>query len=452
MLLQTSAVARLLGVEPRGLDAVFSSVSFDSRTLRPGEMFVAVRGERDGHDFVADAIARGASVVLCERPLASAGAANWSSVTQLVVDDAVEALARIASWCRQQLEPVVDGRVVGITGSVGKTSTKDLLVAAIEPALAPVAASHKSFNNDLGVPVTIIGAPEGTRAMVLEMGMRGFGEIARLCEVARPHVGIVTAVADAHSEYVGGIDGVARAKAELVQSLPSGGTAVLNADDPRVASMASMTEARVVTYGAAGAVSFEVTGTDDEGRCTIGLRVSADLAPGGWQGTMRVPVPGRHMASNAAGALAAAVALGVAPDVAVAGIGRVEMSPARMSWRAGVGGARILDDSYNANPASMLAALETLAAVPATRRVAVLGLMAELAEPAASHRLVAERAGALSIEIVAVGTDLYGVPAVDVDVVADVVRALGLDAGVALLVKGSRVARLEKVVSALAVD
>lgn len=447
MLLQASAVARIVGAEPNGgadeWDATWiDGASFDSRTIAGGELFVAVAGRRDGHDFVADAVARGASAVLCHRP--SPGV----EVPQIVVDDTVTALAHLARWCRDALAPSLDGRVVGITGSVGKTSTKDLLVAAISRDLAPVAASRRSFNNDLGVPVTIIGAPDDARALVLEMGMRGFGEISRLCATARPHVGVVTAVGDAHSEYVGGLEGVARAKSELVQALPADGVAVLNADDERVAAMSRLTPARTVTYGSGGMVSYSVESADDVGCCTADVVVSAELVAGGWRGRVRVPVAGAHMVSNACAAIAASIVLGVDPNSAVAGIEAATLSPGRMQWHTGRGGVRILDDSYNANPASMIAALETLASVDAGRRVAVLGLMAELADPAAAHREIARRAGELGIELIAVGTDLYGIAPVGVDeAVASLEGRLGADTVV--LVKGSRVAGLERVVTRL---
>ena len=201
MLLRASAVARAVSARLVGEDATFTAASFDSRTVASGDLFVAVRGDPDGHDFAADAIERGATAVLCERELTGIGA------TQIIVDDSVAALARIAMWCRDSLESTLEGRVVGITGSVGKTSTKDLLVAAISADLAPCAASERSFNNQLGVPVTIIGAPDSARALVLEMGMSGYGEIDSLCAIARPTIGVVTAVADAHSAFVDGIEG-----------------------------------------------------------------------------------------------------------------------------------------------------------------------------------------------------------------------------------------------------
>ena len=211
--------------------------SFDSRSLRPGELFVAVVAERDGHGFVAPP-PRPAPAQRCvtsgrrRRPAARHRARH------------VAALLDLASWARARL----DATVVGITGSVGKTSTKDLVAAAVG-AGRRVAANERSFNNEQGLPVTILGAPDDTEVLVLEMGMRGPGEIARLCAVGRPDIGVVTAVAAAHTERLGGIEGVARAKAELVAALPATGTAVLNADDPWVAAMAGSTQRPVLTFG-----------------------------------------------------------------------------------------------------------------------------------------------------------------------------------------------------------
>ena len=208
----------------------FDGVSYDSRTLARGNLFVAVVAERDGHDFIADAVTAGCAAVLVSRRAPSCG------VPQIVVDDTVAALAVLGRFARDVLDDSASGRVVGITGSVGKTSTKDFAAAALSSRWK-VAASEKSLNNDQGLPVTLLNAPADAGAVVLEMGMRGFGEIARLAAIARPDIGIVTRVGESHSERVGGVDGVRRAKSELVTSLPDTGWALLNADDPRVSSM-----------------------------------------------------------------------------------------------------------------------------------------------------------------------------------------------------------------------
>ena len=196
-------VANATGGKVVGQNAHLDGVSFDSRTIRPGQLFVPIVAERDGHDFIDDAIAKGAGAYLTTRE-------PQDRRTAIVVADTLVALMELGKFGRARLDVSTNGRVVGITGSVGKTSTKDFARAALSSVLR-TAASDKSFNNDQGLPVTILNAPDDTEALVVEMGMRGFGEIARLCSIARPNVGVVTAVAEAHTERVGGLEGVAKA-------------------------------------------------------------------------------------------------------------------------------------------------------------------------------------------------------------------------------------------------
>jgi UDP-N-acetylmuramoyl-tripeptide--D-alanyl-D-alanine ligase len=294
----------------------------------------------------------------------------------------------------------------------------------------------------------MLGAPDGTEVLVVEMGMRGFGEITRLCEVADPTIGVVTAVASSHTERVGGIEGVATAKAELVDWLPTTGTAVLNADDARVAAMASRTGATVLTYGADGDVRISQVRLDDLARA----RFRADTPWG--SGEVRLAVSGAHMASNAAAAIAVAGVVTGTVDRALDALETAEVSGMRMQVGRSRAGALIVNDAYNANPDSMRAALEAIAAMAADRRVALLGQMGELDDPVAGHRQVADDAARLGIEVVAVGTDLYGVERIvptddsrhgDVDAVhRGVVRALGvLGRGDVVLVKASRAAGLD---------
>lgn len=426
--------ARAAGGELVGPDVELVGASFDSRTVERGQLFVPVVADRDGHGFVADALARGAAAYLSSRGATDGG-------TAIVVDDTVRALGAVAAWARDELDARLAGRTVGITGSVGKTTTKELVAAALATTLR-TAASPRSFNNDQGLPVTILNAPDDVEAMVLEMGMRGFGEIDRLCRVARPSVGIVTAVAEAHTERVGGIEGVARAKAELVAALPADGTAVLNGDDPRVAAMRGLAPGTVVTYGTGADADVRmVSRTVDDAGCAS-MEVDSPWGPV----ALRMGLPGLHMAHNALAAVAVAGVLGVPLDRAAAAIGSVDAPPMRMQVRRTPSGATVIDDCYNANPASMQAALETLAALGAHRRVLVAGEMAELEHPELAHRAVAALAHRLGIELVAVGTDLYGAAAIGVERAVEVLVSLGR--GDAALVKGSRVARLERVVEA----
>ncbi|MGA0710151.1 MAG: UDP-N-acetylmuramoyl-tripeptide--D-alanyl-D-alanine ligase [Ilumatobacteraceae bacterium] len=428
-------VANATGGKVVGQNAHLDGVSFDSRTIRPGQLFVPIVAERDGHDFIDDAIAKGAGAYLTTRE-------PQGRRTAIVVADTLVALMELGKFGRARLDASTNGRVVGITGSVGKTSTKDFARAALSSALR-TAASDKSFNNDQGLPTTILNAPDDTEALVVEMGMRGFGEISRLCSIANPHIGVVTAVAAAHTERVGGLDGVEKAKGELIEALPASGVAILNADDDRVARMASRTSARVLTYGMEHDADVKVSSSslDDLGHVTM----TATTPWGSIE--LRVPVPGAHMASNALAALAIAGACGVSMFDAARGIAGAELSPMRMESHTTVGGVRIVADCYNANPASVAAALRAIAAMRATRRVAVLGVMAELADPERQHVAIASLAAELGIEVVAVDTALYGARVVTVEEATALVAGLG-DGDVAL-VKGSRVARLERVVSGL---
>jgi UDP-N-acetylmuramoyl-tripeptide--D-alanyl-D-alanine ligase len=330
--------------------------------------------------------------------------------------------------------------VIGITGSVGKTSTKDLAWAALG-ASRRTWANERSFNNEQGLPTTLLNTPDGTEVLVLEMGMRGFGEIAALCRIAAPTIGVVTRVAEAHSDRVGGIDGVARAKAELIAALPAAGTAILNADDQRVRAMASLTDASVVFCGEADDADVRVTDVrlDELARASFTLRSPWGSVP------VRLGISGRHMAANAAAALACVGVVGGDLGAGAAALAEVGLTAMRMDVRRTASGALVLDDSYNANPTSMRAALDALVALPARRRVAVLGLMAEISDAADEHLAVAAYARSLGVEVMAFGTDLYGTVPVD-----DPVATLGsLAGGDVVLVKGSRVVGLEVVASAL---
>ena len=438
MRIAVADAVRALGaeiVDERADAAEFDGVSYDSRTLARGNLFVAVVAERDGHEFVTDAATAGCAAVLVSSRVPSCG------VPQIVVDDTVAALAVLGRLARDVLDGSASGRVVGITGSVGKTSTKDFAAAALSSRWK-VAASEKSLNNDQGLPVTLLNAPADAGAVVLEMGMRGFGEIARLAAIARPDIGIVTRVGESHSERVGGVDGVRRAKSELVTSLPDTGWALLNADDPRVSSMSSLTDARVLTFGESVAADMRVVDARVDGSTLV-----FDYASQWGDGRCRLPVPGVHMATNAAAALLAAAVCGCDVAAAADSMRNARMSPMRMAVHA-VAGRTLLDDSYNSSPTSAIAALNTLAAMPAARRIAVLGTMAEIDEPERRHRDVAAHAVSLGIEVVAFGTDLYGCERID-EIGDAAERFFASPDGSAMLVKASRSVGLDRVVSAI---
>ncbi len=432
MRFRASDVARATSGQLRGPDVELVGASFDTRSIEPGQLFVPIVAERDGHDFISAAAGAGAAATLASRDAPT-------TLPTVRVANTGEALLDLATWARRRLPATV----VGITGSVGKTTTKDLCVTAIG-AGRRVWANTRSFNNEQGLPVTVLGAPDDIEVLILEMGMRGPGEIARLCAVGQPDVGVVTAVAAAHTGRLGGIDGVARAKGELVEALPSTGTAILNADDQRVAAMADRTDAAVLTFGfdASADVHIDDVHLDDLARARFTARTP-------WGSTeVRLPVSGRHMAANAGAALAVAGVVGVPIDAAGRALGAVELSARRMQILPAPDGGMVVNDAYNANPASVGAALEALAAMDADRRIAVLGLMAELDDPAGEHAVIAARADALGIELVAVETELYGRAAI---ARADVADQLGrITARTAVLVKGSLVAGLGPVADALA--
>jgi len=430
--IRASEAAAGIGGRLIGPDVEFDGASFDSRTTKPGQLFVPIIAERDGHEFIAAARERGAPVHLTSEP-----DPYRRDGTAIEVADTALALLALAGWARRRL----DARVVGVTGSVGKTSTKDLMAAACG-AGRRTRANERSFNNDQGLPVTILDAPDDTEVLIVEMGMRGFGHISRLCEVARPDIGVVTVVGEAHTELVGGIDGVAIAKGELVEALPRSGTAVLNAADARVAAMAARTGAAVLTFGTTGDVRVSDVVLDDAALA----RFVVDTPWG--SGDVRLAVPGLHMVTNAAAAIAVAGVVGVELSAAIDALSTATVSGMRMEVCTAADGATVINDAYNANPTSMRAALEALAAMRADRRVAVVGLMGEIADPAPAHRRIADDAAALGIELIAVGTDLYGIEPTD-----DVRSAIGgLGPDVAVLVKASRSAGLERVVAQLLGD
>ncbi|MEP1124934.1 MAG: UDP-N-acetylmuramoyl-tripeptide--D-alanyl-D-alanine ligase [Ilumatobacter sp.] len=429
MKMLASDAAEGIGGRLLGPDVEFDGASFDTRTIEPGQLFVPIVAERNGHEFIGQAYAAGAALHLSSEP-----DDFRRDHTAIEVADTARALMALAAVARQRSE----ARVVGVTGSVGKTSTKDLIRAACQAGLR-TRANERSFNNEQGLPVTILDSPDDTEVLVLEMGMRGFGQISALCEVARPEIGVVTTVGHSHTELVGGIDGVARAKRELVEALPRSGVAVLNADDGRVSAMERHTGASVLTFGSTGDVRIGDLELDELARPRFTLST-----PWG-RSSVRLAVSGAHMAMNAAAAVAVAGSLGVDLGAAVEALGEADVSGMRMEVTRLPSGAIVINDAYNANPTSMAAALDAVVAMHATRRFAVLGLMGELDDPGEGHHEVARRAEALGVDLISTGTDLYGVRPTD-----DPVAALGeLGEGDVVLVKASRAAGLERVVARL---
>jgi UDP-N-acetylmuramoyl-tripeptide--D-alanyl-D-alanine ligase len=427
---EVAAVVSGTVVGAAGDESTVDGAAIDSREMVGGELFVPIMGVRDGHDFITAAVERGAAAYLTSR---TTEAVSTTEVPAVVVDDTAAALSTLGRLARSRLA----GPVVGITGSVGKTTTKDLLTAVLGHRFR-THASLRSFNNELGVPLTLVNAPDDTEATVVEMGARGHGHIAELCQVACPTVGVVTTVELVHTEMFGDLESVAAAKGELIESLPDDGVAVLNADNPFVAEMATRTSARVVTIGKRGEVHAIAVEVDGDLRTRFELR-----SP--WGSTQVVlAVRGAHNVHNALAAAAVGLVCGVDLAAVAEGLGQAEGSPWRMDLRRAPSGLQVLNDAYNAGPASMEAALHALARLDADRRIAVLGPMAELGDHhEAAHRRVAELAAALGIEVLAVGTNDYGVASVpDADAALEALGPLG--EGDAVLVKGSRVAGLER--------
>jgi UDP-N-acetylmuramoyl-tripeptide--D-alanyl-D-alanine ligase len=361
---------------------VTGAVEYDSRQIGPGDLFVALRGERaDGHDFAAGAVRAGAVAVLAEREV---------GVPAIVTDDSLRALGRLA---RAVVDRLPATTVVGITGSAGKTSTKDL-IGQLAGRLGPTVAPAGTFNNEMGHPYTALKADEQTRHLVLEYSARAIGDVRYLCEVAPPRIGVVLNVGDAHLGEFGSVEAIATAKGELVEALPADGVAVLNADDPRVRAMAARTAARVVLVGTAADATVRAADVTLDG---AGCPAYTLHAPGG-VAPVRLGLYGEHQVGNSLAAAAVALELGMPlADVAVA-LG--ELRPAsvrRMDVFDRPDGVTVIDDSYNANPGSMSAALRALAKIGSGRRTwAVLGYMAELgAFEQAQH----ERVGRLAVDL-----------------------------------------------------
>jgi UDP-N-acetylmuramoyl-tripeptide--D-alanyl-D-alanine ligase len=449
-------VADAVGGRLVGPDVEVVGAGIDSRDLVGGQLFVPVIDARDGHEFIGAAIDRGAAAYLTSRTgesPASRSEGRDALVAAVEVADTLAALADLGRLARRRLggtDAATDAAVIGVTGSVGKTTTKDLL-AAVLGTTKRVSASVRSFNNELGVPLTLANASDDAEAVVVEMGARGPGHIAELCSIAVPTVGVVTTVETVHTEMFGGLDEVAAAKGELVESLPTSGTAVLNVDNALVAAMAERTSARVIRVGLASPaadVSAAAIVVGDDLRPAFRLRTPAGEID------VRLGVRGRHNVLNALLAVATGLAVGVDLADVASGLASATASPWRMELTTAPSGARVLNDAYNAGPASTAAAVRALADIEARRRIALLGVMAELgADGPALHLEVSELAAGLGIEVVAIDAPDYGDRATHVaDVDAALARVLAdgpLDADVAVLVKGSRVAGLERLAQAL---
>ena len=447
-----SEIADVLGGNVEGANVVVSSVEVDSRRVRPGGLFVAIRGERDdGHAYVGDAFAAGAvaAIVRAGGPMAPGPTVR--------VAETEGVLLRLAAEERDVMKAVV----VGITGANGKTSTKDLAAAIIGTRLR-THASPASFNTEVGVPLTILGAPDATEALVLEMGARRAGDVELLSRLARPDVVVVTNVGVAHMEIFGSWDAIVRSAAEPVVALGRDGVAVLNADDPIVWNLRRPPPERTVLFGTSEQADVRARDVrlDDGGRATFSLDVGGQSEP------VALGIPGEHMVSNALAAAAAATSVGMTLAECSAGLKGASVSAWRMETFTTDGGLVIVNDAYNANPESMAAGLKAARWIArGARLVAILGPMAELGPVALEeHERLGDLAARLRVDrLIAVGEDARPIAMAairqgsgpdDVVVVdtpeeaAAAVRAWAV-AGDVVFVKGSRVAGLERVAEAL---
>jgi UDP-N-acetylmuramoyl-tripeptide--D-alanyl-D-alanine ligase len=428
--LPASRAADALGGVLRGPDVVVDGASVDSRSVLPGQLFVPIVAVRDGHRFIVDALSAGAAAYLTAEPPVGG--------TAIEVDDTARALWELGALARDLLPD----RIVGVTGSVGKTTVKDLVAGGLGVRFR-THATRASYNNELGVPLTLLGAPDDVEAVVVEMGARFPGDIARLRDLVRPTVGVVTSIGSAHLGHLGGREGVEREKGSLLEELPAAGFAVVNDVDCGPAVRAR-TEATVVTFGTnTGDVRAVVLGRD------AGLRPTVRIDSPWGTGEITLAVRGDHQAVNAAAAVAAAVCAGAGFDDALAGVAGAAGTELRAEFWRTPAGLRVFNDSYNANPDSVEAALRNLSLVEAPRRVAVLGEMAELGESAVdAHRRMGVLAEALGIEVISVGVPEYGGT-----VVADQVEALALVAALpvdtVVLVKASRSVGLDRLADVL---
>ncbi|MBV9759697.1 MAG: UDP-N-acetylmuramoyl-tripeptide--D-alanyl-D-alanine ligase [Acidobacteriaceae bacterium] len=418
--------------------------SIDSRTIAPGDLFFAIKGERfDGHDFVEAALKKGAAAAVV-----SEGAGSKSG-TVLEAEDTLRALQQLAQWARRRwAKPVV-----AVTGSAGKTSTKDIIAQFLSTRMR-VGKTVGNLNNHLGLPLAILRIPEDAEVAVLELGMNHAGEIRRLASIAEPQVGVVTNVGYAHVEAFDSIEGVAAAKRELIEALPETGVAVLNADDPRVAAFGAAHAGRSVTYGFSPGADMRATALETSAKGAVftvcGARFETGLA-------------GRHAVSNILAGLAVGKLFGIEPGELVEAVARLtagEMRGERRRWR----GATILNDAYNSNPEAARSMIDVLREEPAGRRIAVLGEMLELGRLAESlHRDLGNYVASAGVDV------LVGVGGVSRSMVEEAKRAGMTHAafffenpeeagqflrefarpGDAILFKGSRGAHIERALAAM---
>jgi len=431
--------AQALNASAVGADLPITSVATDSRNLPAGCLFVALKGPRfDGHRFVAQALQQGAAAVMVD------AGAELSVAPALVVDNTLLALGRLAAWHRQRMP----AKVAAITGSNGKTTVKEMLAAilAVEVGADAVLATAGNFNNDIGMPLTLLKLAPEHRYAAIEMGMNHPGELSYLTQIARPDVALVNNALRAHLEGLGSVEAVARAKGEIYAGLQDEGIALINADDPHASLWRELAGARrVMSFGFAENADVRIEAANVE------LCLQTPSGPI----TAKLQVPGEHNLRNAAAAATLALALGVSIDAIQRGLSDYSGVKGRLQLHPCILGATLIDDTYNANPDSVLAAIQVLAARPG-KRILVLGDMGELGPDAAElHREVGARASAAGVDrLLCMGemtlhtAAAFGDHAMHFERIEELLAEIecALDAEVTVLVKGSRFMHMERVV------
>jgi UDP-N-acetylmuramoyl-tripeptide--D-alanyl-D-alanine ligase len=443
------------------ISQLVASVSTDTRTLGKGSLFIPLKGPNfDGHDFLADAVRKGASAMMVSRaPAEILNRARKAGVAVILVKNTMSGLAALAKAQRDSFSATV----IAITGSTGKTLTKDF-TAAVLRQLGEVNASKGSYNNEIGVPLTLLNGSGAARFLVLEMGSRGMGHISSLCAIARPQVGVVTNIGWSHLQYFRNRENLAIAKAELLRALPAGGTAVINADDDYAPYLCSQSPVPVVTFGLESGAQVRAQNIEVEksGKVIFTLR-----SKGGRKATIRIPLPGRHNVCNVLAAAAVGEIMGVDMESIAEGIASAELTGWRMEMITRPEEITIINDAYNANPVSMRSALIALGDISRSKRaIAVLGDMRELGPVSEEAHF---EVGRLAVDY---GTDILitvgrkarkiaeaarekGLPRGSVfmtdkvDKAAEILRAI-IEPGDVVLIKGSRFLGLERLVDLVA--
>lgn len=446
---------KILSGSTLDLEREVGDITTDSRLVKKGDVFIAIKGERvDGHDYIQDAVSRGAQALVLSR---TPSIQIPESVLALEVDDTVLALGRLAAYWRNKMP----AKTIGITGSVGKTSTKEVTASILSRKFVTL-RSQKSYNNEIGLPLTLLGLTPEVEVAVLEMGgAYRMGEIEYLCSIAKPFIGVVIVVGYAHIGRMGSLERIAENKSELVRSLSSEGFAILNRDDHRVKAMADVTKAHVVWYGLDEESYIRATDVVSEG--LNGIRFVLHIGDRSYQ--VKAPLLGRHSVHTILASVAVAHVMGMEDQEIVHAI--KELPPGlRLIVNKGINGSIIIDDTYNANPTSMLAALNLLNDIEG-HRIAVLGDMAELGHfTEEGHLKVGARAAEVCdklytvgelAQIIARGALQAGMNPGDVVTLKDYQEAIDvlkrdLNEGDVVLVKASRIVSLDKVVAALTVQ